>query len=436
MERLTDLDELTTRCRTASAREHIAEAVAAYRGGAYRAAIVMSWIAVIFDLIDKVRDLSTSGEPAATALLRTFENLQTQIHQGDATAMKQALEFERDLLIKVRTDLSLIDALQFSDLERLREDRHRSAHPSFNIGGEAFKPSAELSRLHLLNAITHVLSQPPVQGKAALDALKALVTSTYFPLDYDRARDQLASSAIARPTDTLVRKFIDALIFGYVDAKSDYHELQQVLATLSVLLDMHRAIAEPHVDLQMQRVVMTATDIQMPDAVAFIAAWPLGWNHLSSVARDKIFEFIIYADFAELEPSIPGLLTIVDLQAPLLERVARLSASQLQRLIAEETTATFVADAAIAKYLAATTYALARTRRRRLILPLLDQFNAKQIAAIVAGASANNQVSEEDHFPALLTRISERKIMPDEEFKALVREAGFGEMLAEDEEEA
>lgn len=46
-----DLDELTLRCRDEKAREHISEAVASYRVGACRAAIVTTWIAVCFDVI-------------------------------------------------------------------------------------------------------------------------------------------------------------------------------------------------------------------------------------------------------------------------------------------------------------------------------------------------------------------------------------------------
>lgn len=436
MERLTDLDELTTRCRTASAKEHIAEAIASYRGGAYRAAIVMSWIAVVFDLIDKVRDLSTAGEPSATALMQTFENYQAQIHRGNATAMKQALEFERELLERVRTDLSLIDALQLSDLERLREDRHRSAHPSYNLGGEVFRPSAELARLHLRNAIAHVLGQPPVQGKAALDALRTLVTSTYFPLDLARTRIQLAGSALAHPSEALVRAFIDQMIFGYVDPASDYHDLPQVLSTLSVILDMHRGIAEPRVALQLRRVIKTATDGEMPVAVAFIAAWPTGWTYLSSAERDKISEFVIYAKFTDLVTSMPGLATIGDLEAPLKERVSRLATTQLEVLIPEEGMATFVADAAVAKYLEATTYSLARGRRRRIIMPLLDQLSEKQVAAIVVGAGANDQISEESYFPTLLGRLRKRAIMPDETFMTLAQGAGLAEMLVDEDVES
>ena len=49
--RLTDLDELALSVREIKAKSYITEAIDAYRGGAYRAAIVSTWIAVTFDII-------------------------------------------------------------------------------------------------------------------------------------------------------------------------------------------------------------------------------------------------------------------------------------------------------------------------------------------------------------------------------------------------
>jgi hypothetical protein len=60
LEQLSDLDELILRCRSDCARDHIREAVLAYKSGAYRASIVATWTAIVFDLIDKIRELSIS----------------------------------------------------------------------------------------------------------------------------------------------------------------------------------------------------------------------------------------------------------------------------------------------------------------------------------------------------------------------------------------
>ncbi|WP_352000165.1 hypothetical protein VVT58_21230 (plasmid) [Sphingobium sp. SJ10-10] len=434
LERLSDLDELILRCRTDEAREHIAEAVASYRGGAYRATIVMSWIAVVFDLMDKVRDLSIGGEAAASRILETFEIYQQQIHSGAQQATKQALEFEREILQKVFNDLSLIDAQQLTDLERLREDRHRCAHPSFNRVGEAFRPPAELARLHLRNAIAHVLSQPPVQGKAALEALKTLVSSAYFPTDLAKAKTQLASSALGHPTPTLVKNFIDALIFGYIELDDGFHQLPQALTALTIVADTHRGIAEPRIGQQFRKIFHKANDEELPTAVAFVAAWPAAWDLLDAANRDRVTHFIEGADYNEIEPSFPFLVHIPDLVPQLKERLLDFNTNQLAALLAEEGLRPIVVDAIIARYLKSNTYNHARIRRTRLLLPVLDHLTPDHIGYLVTKAAENDQVYDETGFPRLLNRIAKLNIIPFAAYKVLVEGSGFTDVLDEEEE--
>jgi len=62
---LIDLDELVLRCRDEHARSYIAEAVACYKAGAFRASIVATWIAVVLDILHKLRELELTGNGAA-----------------------------------------------------------------------------------------------------------------------------------------------------------------------------------------------------------------------------------------------------------------------------------------------------------------------------------------------------------------------------------
>jgi hypothetical protein len=70
---LSDLDELVIRCRGDAARAYIREAVACYKGSAYRSAVVATWIAVLYDFLDKLRELEMSGDAAARVKLQEFE---------------------------------------------------------------------------------------------------------------------------------------------------------------------------------------------------------------------------------------------------------------------------------------------------------------------------------------------------------------------------
>lgn len=148
---LEDLDELTLRCRDQKARLYITEAVASYRAGAFRSAIVAAWIAVCFDVIEKFRELALAGDKEAE---KQVQELDATRRSGDLT---HALKFERALLELARDKFELISPLEYIDLARLQADRNRCAHPSLTSDEQAYVPSAELARLHLHSAVTHLL---------------------------------------------------------------------------------------------------------------------------------------------------------------------------------------------------------------------------------------------------------------------------------------
>jgi hypothetical protein len=89
---LSDLDELILFCRGNSAKTYIGEAVGCYKSGAYRSAIVSTWIAVVYDFLDKFRELEMTGDANARARIADFEKWR------QSNNWKAALEFERDVI--------------------------------------------------------------------------------------------------------------------------------------------------------------------------------------------------------------------------------------------------------------------------------------------------------------------------------------------------
>src|SRR6266566_6812915 len=119
-----DLDELLLRCKERQTRGYIAEAIACYRAGAFRAAIVSTWIAVVFDFIHKLRDLALTGDAAAQ---RELDNLERWQRQGD---WKQINKFESRVLTMAKDNFEFLSVSEYDDLLRLYDDRNRCAHPS------------------------------------------------------------------------------------------------------------------------------------------------------------------------------------------------------------------------------------------------------------------------------------------------------------------
>ena len=153
VESLADIEALILKCNSDRSKSFISEATKCYRAGAYRAAIVSTWIAIVFDLTDKLRELALSGDGEAKVLSDKYERYVEEIERGNLQGVNKALEFEREILSVCKDKLGFFDQQQFIDLTRLKEDRHRCAHPTFQKVGIPFEPSAEQARLHIRNAI-------------------------------------------------------------------------------------------------------------------------------------------------------------------------------------------------------------------------------------------------------------------------------------------
>ncbi|NEN90960.1 MAG: hypothetical protein F6K48_19420, partial [Okeania sp. SIO3H1] len=70
--------------------------------------------------------------------------------------------------------------------------RHRCAHPVLDSEGLLFQPTPELARTHIRTAIEVLLSQPPIIGKAAREALEKDVEGLYFPDDLEGVKKSLS----------------------------------------------------------------------------------------------------------------------------------------------------------------------------------------------------------------------------------------------------
>ncbi|WP_299413529.1 hypothetical protein [uncultured Sulfitobacter sp.] len=261
-------EEMIVRCVNDDAKIHIREAVRCYEAGAYRAAIISTYVAVCFDLIAKLHGLASGGDQEAQKIVENLGKLHVQQQNGAAQAIKGLLEIERNLLEDFRDKFDFFGHQEFEELTRLRADRHRCAHPTFSLDALPYAPAAELARLHIRSALHYVLSQPARQGKAALSSLQTVVVSPYFPSDLEDAVIRLRGTELSNARDPLVRAFVDDLAFGWPSPESAYHAHVNVFVAIDAAVEMHRSIVVPRLVAAINK--LSASGI--PDAVRFAAA--------------------------------------------------------------------------------------------------------------------------------------------------------------------
>lgn len=422
---LADLDTLVLRCRSERSREYITEAVQCYRAGAYRSAIVTTWIAIVFDLVDKIRELALAGDQGAAQINARYESYIQQINDGNDQGVKAALEFERSILAVCRTSLQFFDHQQMRDLERLREDRHQCAHPSFHRAGIVHRPAAELARLHIRNAVEHVLSQPPVQGRSAIDEAVTTISSEYFPRDDAQAITVLRQSALGNPSSALVRGVIDALVFGYANPESPLHGKLQVAYALAALLEMHRADVEPRIAQQLSRLVKQIADVDFPAVARLLAVTPELVAHLDDAASQRLIGFVRLGPIMEVMPSMAGLVRNQAFDQVVRERILEFDSSHLAIAIADFGFGELAKERALGLLATAGDWVTANSIFEEVVLPLFGSMNRSDVERIIRMHTEHGSDLPGSHmFGQFMEQVRRSALIPQPELEQLLHDNG------------
>jgi hypothetical protein len=415
---LADLDELVLRCRDERAKSYIVEAVACYRAGAYRSAIVATWVAVCYDIIDKLRELALAGDKGAEQILETLDNAR------QSNDLPQTLKLERKLIDLARDQFELISPIEYVDLDRLREDRNRCAHPSLISDEVKFSASAELARAHIRAAVIHLLEHPPAQGKLALERLMREVSSEYFPTSTEGARKSLSLGPLKRPRESLVKNF--AVVLFKRALSDDFAKVGgwkthlQVLSALAATQQLHpqtfAAVLQDKINVMLQRV----EDENLSRVISVLLNIEDIWHYLGPDVRNRLENYVSYL------PEIRDLDRLLDFKPLAGQARKRLEAATIKELdewvyleLHE-----LIAERYIQYYLESKNYAQANERFKQLGLYAADLSEAQQ-RRIIAGIDANDQLRGSFGVGLLISALrNSGKIQPNE-FDELLRSLGL-----------
>lgn len=410
---MTDLENLVESCITAESKAYIHESVICYRNGAFRASIVATWVAIVFDLISKIKELAATGDAKAALLNQKFETYLRQIEAGSEQGISKSLEFERNLLTAAKDDLQFIDYQQFSDLSRLREDRHRCAHPSFHISKIPYSPSSELARLHIRNAVTYILSQPAKQGKAAISELEAIISGQYFPKNTDQARKELEKSPLYRPTEALLNAFVDKIIFDFCTRGTTLFGKLESIFALKAANEMHRAVCEPRISKQI------ATAIRNAAPPEFMYAAYVAFNFSEAIpdsdhpTLDRLKTFISTGPYSEVGPLLRFAVESDRYLECVSTRLEQLTEDELEKSINTYRIGALAIKPALTHLKKSGSWSSANSRFDKLIKPIEDHIGVEEFVSIVKLSDEGADILGSSGLEELLRK----KLASDSEFK-------------------
>lgn len=418
IERLTDLDELVLRCRTEQAKVYISEAVACYRIGAFRSCIVATWVAVVYDILHKLDELTLTGDKNAEQYRHQFEEYRK------AADISNSLQFERNILDIAKSEFDLLTPMEYEDFQRLMLDRNRCAHPSMNGYDEIYTPTAELTRYHLRNAVHHLLQHPPVQGKAALDRLLQEVQSQYFPTNYKDAIAYFQQGPLLRPRDALTRNFIIVLVKSLLFNEVELTAASRYATALNAVRHMHRQVAENTLDQKLNELVRQVKDEQISQIIIFLVLVWDTWIFLQTDTKTRLTNFISNCKVDLLIDLFIFIISQSSLRKIFISRADKFSESEMRAFIAQKPIAE-LKDRALVIYSNARSFDHANNIANSIIIPLLEHFDDADIDVLQKIAIENKEIAGSYQLIGILEQLVRLNKIPKQRLNEFTYEIGL-----------
>ncbi|UBT78517.1 hypothetical protein LCH33_001871 [Pseudomonas amygdali] len=305
-----------------------------------------------------------------------------------------------------------ISHLEYLDLVRLVEDRNRCAHPSHVSDNQVFVASAELSRLHIHNAVKSILSKPAAQGKAALERVLNDLESKFFPSNLDDVVTLFEAGPLRRCRSALMSNLLKILIKATIGVGDAPVLPGKCALALSALKKMHPALWEEFFSACVKQIVepLRAEDTMSRAVIRFARFNELGmWDVLPKAEKLRFLTYVenapskLYNDldwFYLIEDCPKGFLLAVE------KRIETATHAEIHESAWFDTPPAVI-DRLLEIYQGSSSFAEANQYGRTLRLKFKDaQPTYKQADNLIRIAVANSQVGNSSELPHILRQLS------------------------------
>jgi hypothetical protein len=391
---LADLEELVLSVRDRNSREYIGEAVVDYQSRCYRSAISAAWVAITYDIISKIRELSVQGDAQARNFIERVDRAIALRVADPVESKKQLQAIEGELLVIAHDTFEFLTDHDLRDMTRLRDDRHLCAHPAFAGEDYLFQPSPELVRTHLVHAIVDLLQHPPIQGKSSLVRLKNDLIQPSFPSTQATVSEFLDDRYLRHIKTGLINNLIT--VFLKVTIKQVEPDLigkeERIIMCLVAVSRRHQTRFAQQMRQELPRLSDGCNDDELRRVMRLFRADPRCWQWLGRPNQVRITEIVKYYSYdAATLDSVASCLEIPELRPLFVVRAETFTLEQKRTLYSRHPHQVFIDDA-IKQYGEAGSFRGAEALFETMIRPFVSMFRSEHIRTVVDSAKENAQI--------------------------------------------
>lgn len=409
--RLNDLDELVQSVRDRFSQTYILEAINAYRGGAYRSAIVSTWIAVTYDILAKITELANQGDKKATTYIEKQRQAVKEYNLDSlkAVGLKKLQAIENELLDKAKQDFEFINAQEYVDLSRLKDDRNLCAHPAFADENTLFQPTPDLVRVHIVHAVVHLLQRVPIQGNTLISQITNAISRPSFPSASEDAAKALRDY-LDRAKEPVIRKLISILAKAVLrgDVPEALGHERAVRIAIVAISRIRETLYKEQMKETLAEVAPFLNDDRLSSLFALIGVDNRCWFWLDDLTKIRLKTIIgKYDVFDLITTNVFDALSIDDLRPSLISAFTKLDDAEKQTIITTNPRAEFGEDT-VQLYTKAHSFRAAGQLGENVLLPMIGYLSPQQIIAVIQSVSDNLQIGHASETPPILDEIFDR----------------------------
>jgi len=385
---LSDLDELSQKVRNSNSKNYLNEAIVAYRSGAYRAAVISTWISICVDIIEKIRELSIGNDPKA----KKIESKLNAIQPNNFAGMQA---FEKEILTYACDDLELISHIEKAHLERIKDDRNICAHPTFSVDGSQFIPSPELTRAYIVQAATYLLTKPPIKGKVVIQDLYRLINEESFPEEDEKAFTILSSDKyLGRARVSSARNLVIILLKRLFKDEDGLNPqlMSRITAALGAVERIFPEIYAEVLGEKLSQMLAEANDKLLKRSIPFFGNRPECWKKVEKAIIIRLEGCISNMDSTEMiSYKVAGLAS----QIPVIYKafIKTINSADFDSVtnLLKSTTSKALKNKAIEYFVSSKSFNLAYSNGINILIPHAKYISDRDLAELFKGIHANNQ---------------------------------------------
>lgn len=384
---LTDLDELLFQVRDKNSGLYIAEAINAYKGGAFRTAIVSVWIAVAYDIISKIREIANQGDGKADSFIRIFDGYTSNITDAH---IKKLQEIENSLLDNAFKEYEFINKYEYANLSRLKDDRNNCAHPAFYDNDTLYQPEPELTRMYIVQAVTYLLRHPPMQGKSSLDKIQEEIERASFPRDKERIYGLLNDRYLSRSKNVLVKNLLKIVLSKIL---YEINKIEEKEKWINILLAIQRGRTNDYEEYMpdiLSDKIKKCNDQQLRRIVFILNEIPTCWD------------FIENSHQIQIEETIKELVLNINSSSYLKSEACSFVSNFVSKIPYIKNT---IIPEALRLYREAGSYREAEAIGNGIIIPIIHSFSEEHILNVINTIKENDQVEDARGTRSIITEI-------------------------------